>query len=69
MIGKEVMHLGKRINKTDISNKLTTLINVMDNSCDYQVHNIIVNGNSVWSNYFVKVQVDVYGSFRNIFQL
>jgi hypothetical protein len=63
------MCLGKRINKKDISNKLSTLINVMDNSCDYQVHNIIVNDYSVWSNYFVKVRVDVYGSFRNIFQL
>jgi len=63
------MRLGKRINKTDISNKLTTLINVMDNSCDYQVHNIMVNGYSVWSNYFAIVQVDVYRSFRNDFQL
>ena len=63
------MRLGKRINKRYMGNKLTALIDVMDNSCDYQVHNIIVNDYSVWRNYFVKVQVDVYGSFRNIFQL
>ena len=61
------MHLGKRINKTDISNKLTTLINVMDNSCDYQVHSVMANGNSIWSNYFSKVHIDVHGSFRDIF--
>jgi hypothetical protein len=36
------MNLGKKIVKTDISDKLMTLTAVMDNSCDYQVH-IIIN--------------------------
>lgn len=61
------MRLGKRINKTDIGNKLTALIGVIDNSCDYQVHSIMTNGYSVWNKYYTKVHVDFYGSFRDIF--
>jgi len=61
------MNLGKRIGKTDISDKLTFLIGVMDNSCDYQVHIIMNGGESVWAKYFSKVHADVYGGFIDIF--
>jgi hypothetical protein len=61
------MNLGKNINKTDIISKLTILTTVMDNSCDYQVHYIMNDGKSVWNKYFVKIHVDVYDSFRDIF--
>ena len=61
------MRLGKNINKTDIISKLTILITVMDNSCDYQVHFIMNDGESVWNKYYSKVHVDVYNGFRDIF--
>ena len=61
------MNLGKKIIKTAISNKLTILTTIMDNSCDYQVHIIMNDGDSTWTKYFAKVHADVYGSFRDIF--
>jgi|688.fasta_scaffold610737_3 hypothetical protein len=61
------MNLGKNINKTDIISKLTILTTAMDNSCDYQVHFIMTDGESVWNKYYSKVHVDVYNGFRDIF--
>jgi hypothetical protein len=61
------MNLGKKINKTDIRNKLTYLFGVIDNSCDYQVHFIMTDGESVWNKYYSKVHVDFYNGFRDIF--